>query len=90
MKREATSQSTHLFISKNISSNSCLENFPEDSIRRGDNFIMTVTNKYPANDLICYSPQWAAQKQEGQPKKDAKQSPEVMDLVAKNKRREMM
>ena len=51
---------------------------------------MSVKNKYPSNDLLRYCPQWAAPKKAGHPKKDAKRSKGVMDMVAKNKRRKMM
>ena len=64
--------------------------FPEDSVCRGDVSIMSVKNKYPSNDLLRYCPQWATPKKAGRPKKDAKRAKGVMVMVVKNKRRKVM
>jgi hypothetical protein len=73
-----------------LSSTTWHKQFPEDCDCRSDISIMSVKNKYQGNDLIHYCPQWAVPKKAGHPKKDAKRSKGVMDIVAQNKRRKIM
>ena len=61
--------------------------FPEDSVCRGDISIQSVKNKYPPDDTLRYSPDWAAPKKAGRPKKDAKRKLGVMDEVARKRKK---
>ena len=61
--------------------------FPEDSVCKGDISIQSVKNKYQPDDTLRYSPDWAAPKKAGRPKKDAKRKLGVMDKVARKRKK---
>ena len=69
------------------------QQFPEDSMSRGNIAISSIKSKYSPDDVIRYCPDWAAPKKANCPKKDSGCKHGVMDAI-KNagqiKRRKIM
>ena len=58
------------------------QQFPENSVSRGNITISSIKSKYSTKDMIWYYPDWAAPKKAGRPKKDSGRKPGVMDAIA--------
>ena len=64
-----------------LTTNRWRQQFPEDSMSRGNISISLIKSKYSPDDMIRYCPDWAAPKKAGRPKKDSGRKHGVMDAI---------
>ncbi len=65
-----------------LTTNHWCQQFPENSVSRGNITISSIKSKYSPDDMIQYCSDWAAPKKAGRPKKDSGRKPGVMDAIA--------